>query len=140
MGFVVLLLDPARDDVDFRLCLSRTDARLEPANQVGSVHKTIRQLTLGRLKWNPEVGWLECKLKTRRQHSDDRVALAVQRQRATNDARVAAKFLLPQSVSEDGEFRPIWLVLAALKCATENRIDAEQCKEVGTCSWCEYEV
>src|SRR5215213_9054396 len=94
-----------------------------------------RQLILIRLIRDPEIGRSECKLKIRGQDSDDRVALAVDGERAAKDARVAAKLSLPQSIRQHRGSRGAGNVFTGLKGPADDWLDAEHLEEVSAHAW-----
>src|SRR5256885_1877534 len=120
MRLVVLLLDATSNDVQLRLRLGNADAGFKPPDEVRAVHEATSQLILSRLIRQPKVVVSECKLKTRRQHSDDRVTLTIDRQRTPDNCWIAAELSLPEPVSEDRYPCSSRVVLTRLECSSEN--------------------
>ena len=96
MRIVELLLDATRDQIQLRLRFVGGLTGLESPDQIRAVHEATRQLVLRRLIRQEKICRPQCKLKTRRQHADHGVAFAIDRERATDDARIAAESALPQ--------------------------------------------
>ena len=70
-------------------------------------------------------------LKAAGRHTDDREALAVERDRLADDGLVGREASLPQRVAEDGDrVGAVDLVLLEEKVAAEGRLDAERLKIV----------
>src|SRR5688572_24302354 len=97
----MFLLDAARNDGQLRLRLSFVNTGFEPSDQVRAVQEATRQLVLRRLIRNEQFTISQRKLKTRRQHADNLIAFAIDREPASDDACVAAESSLPQGVTKD---------------------------------------
>src|SRR5688572_16035154 len=105
--------------------LLRRQARFETADQVWAVQKLPVQLVWRLRKREPKVRVSECKLKPRRQHSDYRVTLAVDRYCAPEGGVISAKPSLPESIGQHSDFRTVRYVFAGLKRAANERIHAK---------------
>src|SRR5262249_12971023 len=114
-----------RDQTQLSLRVGNAPFRFEPADQVRSVHEAPRQLVLRRLIWHPQICRPQRKLKTRRQHSNHGVTIAIQRERATDDALIASEPALPKAVSQNRDLWSTLSIFTSMKRAAENRIDAE---------------
>ena len=135
MRVVVFLLDAAGDEVQLGLGLRRINAGLEPANKIRAVHLATAELVRRGLVRQPEIVCSQRELKALRQHTDNRVALAIDCQPASDCVRVAPKSSLPKSVIKNRDFWSIGLVLTRLERAAHDRIDTEHGKEVRAHGW-----
>jgi hypothetical protein len=89
------------------------DARLEARDDVEPVHVARRGEVLRRPERRPQLGRAGAReAVARRQHADDRVALAAQGDLRADHLRVAAEAPLPEAVAEDDRRRGFGLILA----------------------------
>ena len=71
-------------------------------------------------------------MKTRRQHSNHGVTITIQRERTTDNSRIATESALPEAVSQNRDLWPTLSVFTGLKGSSKNRIDTEHGEEVRT--------
>src|SRR6185369_12742861 len=127
---VVLLLDATRDQTHLRLRVVDALTVFESPDHIRAVHEAARELVLSRLIRDEKIRRPECKLKIRRQHTDHGVALAVERERASNDSRIAAEASLPHAVSQHRDSWTILRVFAGLEGSSERGIDPKDAEEI----------
>src|SRR5262249_61664295 len=70
-------------------------------------------------------------LEIGRQHADNCIWTAVERERLTDDGCVAAESPLPKTVTQQHDVGRARTILARLKGATEDRLDAERLEKIG---------
>ena len=97
------------------------------------MQKATRQLRIGRLIRQPEIGRSESEIETGRQDADDGVSAPIERQRLAQHIPVATEAPLPHSVREDSYSWGPWLVIARLKCTSDESIDSQHRKEIRGC-------
>src|SRR6267154_2803408 len=97
------------------------------------MQEATRQLRIGRLIGPPQVSGSECKLKTRGQHADHGVTVAIECQRMPNDPFIPAEAALPHSIGQNSYSWRARLVFSWLKRAPNDGLNAKHRKEIGRC-------
>src|SRR5262249_49815412 len=125
-------LQPASDPIQFTRGLRRREAGAEPADAVDEVDGVARaapRIAIGDERQH-EVDIADRRRKSRRQDADDRVLLAIQPDRAADDAAIAAEAAHPERLGEDHDVLRAWLLVGGLQQASQAGTSAEDVEEV----------
>src|SRR5262249_11919185 len=124
--------DPLADHTHIRRRLLDADARFKPAYDIGSVHVSAAELRLiGHIRRPHFSPAARRELEIGRQRADNCIWTAVERERLTDDGGVAAESPLPKTVTQQHDVGRARTILARLKGATEDRLDAERLEKIG---------
>src|SRR3954453_21806952 len=129
IGVGILLLEAGRDSFHLGAGLIERDARLEPRYYINKIAAARVPHPVADRERHPKLDLFprgrHRVLKTGGQHADDRVWVAVHRDLATNDFRVAAEPSLPKLLAQNDN--AVFALLAFLRqeFAAEGRLDAE---------------
>src|SRR5262249_13123526 len=119
------LLDPQQNRIQFRPRLLGRNAGLESPNTIPEeAYSLVRQLLLDVERARQQHISLAHELKPRRHYADHLPASSVERQRLTDDGRVAAEAPLPESVAQDYHRRDAGPILFRRERPPQLRRDA----------------
>src|SRR5262249_8069998 len=121
------------NQVHFRTRLLQCDARLEPTNYMEPVIPQLALIVHIDCERHQDVSLFQGKEATRsgRHNSDDRPALAAQRQRLTDHGRIAAEAGLQESMTEKRHTRGFRAILLRREGPPQLRRQTQRWKHIG---------
>src|SRR5262249_18898222 len=121
------------NQVRFRTRLLQREARLEPPNHMEPVIPQLALIIHIDCERQQDVSLFQGKEATRsgRHNSDDRPALAAQRQRLTDDGRIAAEASMPESMTEERHTRGFVSILLRREGPPQLRRQTQRWKHIG---------
>src|SRR5205085_9346185 len=125
----VSLFEPPRNRAQLLLGRRARHARFQTPYDPGAVRRALDLVVRPLLRGQQHVRRDAVELEARGHHADDRVRLAVEDERAADDARVAAEASLPELVREHGDQSSALRVVLCRQRAPALDVDAEQREE-----------
>ena len=130
----ILALETRGDDVELGARLRDGGVRLEPRDHLGVVIVPDRAFSVRVCERDQKIPGRQPPRrdgKPRRQHTNDGVALAVERERTAEDVRRSAELVLPEPVAHDDDPASTWQIFVGTKGPAECRARLNHLEEPG---------